>query len=253
MHDASTVQVPFDDVATAVSKWMAGAGGAAVAATGVTVDGEPVRDRCLTVAAVATKAILCAPPPSTVHPQLLAPGVARCALALIGCLMHAIHASRWCRFVYGEGLYTEVFGDTPSMYLPAAQLQLAADLRAVADARGMPLVGVYVGGRDRLLAQFEALFDAHLTAFFPGPFGAAAITDTIAGVHCPCARLPITLHMADKQSLPYWHSHADYASIPASLDDMSPRCAAGILLRRCAAGWGQAWQGRVISAEHGLL
>lgn len=130
-----------------------------------------------------------------------------------------------CSFVYGEGLYAEVFGDTPSAYLPAEQLQLAADVRAVADARGVPVIGVYVGGRDRLLAQFEALFDSHLAAFFPGPFGGAAIADTIAGVHCPCARLPITLHMADKQSLPYWHNNADYASIPASLDDMSPRCA----------------------------
>ena len=53
--------MPFDDVATAVSKWMAGKGGVAVAATGVTTDGEPVPDRCLTVAAVASKAIMCAP------------------------------------------------------------------------------------------------------------------------------------------------------------------------------------------------
>lgn len=127
--------------------------------------------------------------------------------------------------MYGEGLYAEVFGDTPSAYLPAAQAQLAADVRAVADARGVPVLGIYIGGRDRLLAQFETLFDAHLMAFFPGPFGGAAIADTLAGVHCPCARLPITLHTADKQSLPYWHSHADYAAIPASLDDMSPRCA----------------------------
>lgn len=61
------MQVPFDDVATAVGKWLAGVAGAAVSATGVTVDGEPVLDRCLTVAAVATKAIMCAPStPSTV-------------------------------------------------------------------------------------------------------------------------------------------------------------------------------------------
>lgn len=54
------VQVLFEDVATAVSTWMAGRGGVAVAATGVTTDGQPVLDRCLTVAAVATKAIMCA-------------------------------------------------------------------------------------------------------------------------------------------------------------------------------------------------
>lgn len=54
------MQVPFDDVATSIGKWMAGKGGVAVAATGVTTDGEPVHDRCLTVAAVASKAIMCA-------------------------------------------------------------------------------------------------------------------------------------------------------------------------------------------------
>eukprot|EP00892_Ulva_mutabilis_P005303 jgi/Ulvmu1/3144/UM015_0184.1 len=181
---ANESEVPFDDVATAVSKWMAGKGGVAVAATGVTTDGEPVPDRCLTVAAVASTAII---------------------------------------YVYGEGLYAEVFGNIPSAYLPTEQAQLAAEVRAVADARGVPLVGVYVGGRDRLLAQFDALFDAHMAAFFPGPFGGAAIADIISGAHCPCARLPITLHAADAQSLPYWHSSADFASIPPSLDEMSPR------------------------------
>lgn len=55
------LQVLFDDVASAVAKWMAGAGGAAVSATGVTTDGAAVQDSCLTVAAVATKAIMCVP------------------------------------------------------------------------------------------------------------------------------------------------------------------------------------------------
>lgn len=42
-------------------------GAAAVSATGVTVAGEEVADRCLTVAAAASKAIMCAPAPRSAY------------------------------------------------------------------------------------------------------------------------------------------------------------------------------------------
>lgn len=79
-------------------------------------------------------------------------------------------SSRACSFVYGEGTYAEIFGDITAWGLPPAQLELAQQLRAVATARRVPLVGVYVGGRDRLLCDIDALLDAHLLAFVPGPY-----------------------------------------------------------------------------------
>lgn len=125
--------------------------------------------------------------------------------------------------MYGEGAYAEVFGDTPTSYLPPAQLSLATSLHAVAASRGVPLIGIYIGGRDRLLAPFDALFDAHLVAFYPGPYGAAAIVTTLLGAHNPCARLPMTLHASDAQQLPYWRARADYTTVPPSIADMDPR------------------------------
>lgn len=138
------------------------------------------------------------------------------------CLMYSIFLLL-CRFVYGEGVYAEVFGDTPTAYLPPAQLSLATKLHAVASSSGVPFIGIYVGGRDRLLAPFDALFDAHLIAFYPGPYGGDAIASTLLGSHSPCARLPITLHASDAQQLPYWRAHADYTTVPPSLAEMDPR------------------------------
>ena len=125
-----------------------------------------------------------------------------------------------CSFVYGEGTYAEVFGDIQSAYLPPAQLQLAQKLAQVSINNKVPLIGVYVGGRDRLLAHFDPLFDAHLAAFYPGPFGGVAVSRILRGAAVPSARLPITLHAADAQTLPYWRAHADYASIPPSIVQM---------------------------------
>lgn len=125
--------------------------------------------------------------------------------------------------MYGEGAYAEVFGDSPTGYLPQAQLTLARDVADIARERAVPLVGVYIGGRDRLVAQFDALFDAHVAAFYPGPCGGAAVSAVLRGAVCPSARLPITMHAADAQALPYWRAHADYTSIPPAI--VHTRCA----------------------------
>lgn len=53
-------QVPFDSCASAMKGVLRELGAAAVSATGVTVTGEEVSDSCLTVAAAASKAIMCA-------------------------------------------------------------------------------------------------------------------------------------------------------------------------------------------------
>jgi Glycosyl hydrolase family 3 C-terminal domain len=121
----------------------------------------------------------------------------------------------------------------PSGYLPSGQLALAQQLATISSDRGVPFVGVYVGGRDRLLAAFDALFDAHLAAFYPGPHGGAALARIVRGAASPSARLPITLHAGDAQNLPYWRAHADYQTIPPSIMEMQRRAP---LSNRCP-GW----------------
>ena len=98
----------------------------------------------------------------------------------------------------------------------------------------MPLIGVYIGGRDRLLTHFDALFDAHLAAFYPGPFGGVALARILLGVVTPSARLPITLHTADAQNLPYWRAHADFSTIPPSILEMDRYMPLATLLLSCA-------------------
>lgn len=116
-----------------------------------------------------------------------------------------------------------MFGDSPTGYLPPAQLTLAQAVATVARERQVPLVGVYVGGRDRLVAQFDALFDAHMAAFYPGPHGGAAVSRVVRGAASPGGRLPVTMHAADAQDLPYWRAHADYTSVPPAV--VHTRCA----------------------------
>lgn len=138
------------------------------------------------------------------------------------------HSPSTCRFVYGEGHYAEVAGDSPTAYLPHTQLELARSLaRIAARVRGVPLIGIFIGGRDRLLADFDVLFDAHLAAFYPGPWGGEALVRVINGGVNPSARLPVTLHSSDMQALPYWRLHADYTSVPPAVGH--PRCAPGLL------------------------
>jgi hypothetical protein len=143
-----------------------------------------------------------------------------CLLLLCRCWSVVQECQRWlwnCRFTYGEGTYAEIFGDITSGYLPPQQLDLARRVHAIAKERGVPLIGIYIGGRDRLVSAFDALFAAHLLAFYPGPYGGRAISKVLRGVANPSARLPITMHATDMQTLPYWRAPSDYTTIPPAL------------------------------------
>lgn len=86
-----------------------------------------------------------------------------------------------CSYAYGEGRYAEVFGNNPNGELPWRQLKIAKRLGQLAKSKGIPLIGIYVGGRDRLLSKFDKEFDAHLAAFYPGPYGGPALSQV---QHC---------------------------------------------------------------------
>jgi hypothetical protein len=89
------------------------------------------------------------------------------------------------------------------------------------------------------VSAFDALFDAHLAAFYPGPYGGKALSKVLRGEKNPSARLPITMHAADMQALPYWRAPSDYTTIPPALT--YERCAQFSLLGLFSAvvflGW----------------
>lgn len=53
--------------------------------------------------------------------------------------------------------------------------------------------------------------------------GADAIVDIVTGRCNPSGRLPITMHLDDTQTMPYWHTHSDYTRIPVK--GQGGRCA----------------------------
>jgi hypothetical protein len=183
------------------------------------------------------------------------------ALIAVACMLHLSVTSPTrctppsqtpsaCRFVYGEGHYAEVAGDSPTAYLPRAQLELASSLARIAADGRVPLIGIFIGGRDRLLAEFDVLFDAHLAAFYPGPWGGEAFARVLKGAVNPSARLPVTLHASDMQALPYWRSHADYTTAPPAVG--YPRCASGCFVGNSPRQFNYSGQGTVPPPAFGV-
>ncbi|MFC7621980.1 glycoside hydrolase family 3 N-terminal domain-containing protein [Microlunatus sp. GCM10028923] len=87
----------------------------------------------------------------------------------------------------GEGV------DLADLELPDGQVAWLREVRA--RARG-PVVSVVITGRPHVLTEVLALSDATVLAFYPGPYGAAAIADLLTGAAEPTGRLPVTLPAA---------------------------------------------------------
>lgn len=94
-----------------------------------------------------------------------------------------------CAVVFlGEMPYTEFVGNVEDIDL----FQNQQDLVQAIHARGVPVIGVYVGGRPRSLYNIEAMLDAFVMAYLPGDYGARAIADVLSGHFNPSGRLPFT-------------------------------------------------------------
>ena len=94
-----------------------------------------------------------------------------------------------CAVVFlGEMPYTEGVGNVETIEL----FQNQQDLVKAIDATGVPVIGVYVGGRPRTHSAIEPLLDAFVMAYLPGDYGARAIADVLSGDFNPSGRLPFT-------------------------------------------------------------
>ncbi|MFG2961338.1 glycoside hydrolase family 3 N-terminal domain-containing protein [Streptomyces sp. NPDC048291] len=115
--------------------------------------------------------------------------------------------------------------DSSRVELPACQADL---VRAVA-ATGKPLAAVVWMGRPYALADLDPLFGAVLTAYYPGPHGARALADVLAGHESPQGRLPFTIprstgqvpiHYSQKNGSGYARADAEgyagYIDLPAT-------------------------------------
>ncbi|RMG61563.1 MAG: beta-glucosidase, partial [Calditrichaeota bacterium] len=88
----------------------------------------------------------------------------------------------------GEPAYCETPGNIHDLRLPEAQLEL---VRRVAKT-GTPVVLVLLEGRPRIITPIVHQVQAILVGFLPGPQGAPAIAEILAGQVNPSGRLPIT-------------------------------------------------------------
>ena len=94
-----------------------------------------------------------------------------------------------CAVVFlGEMPYTEFKGNVETIEL----FQNQQDLVKAIHATGVPVIGVYVGGRPRTHHSIEPLMDAFVMAYLPGDYGARAIADVLSGDFNPSGRLPFT-------------------------------------------------------------
>ena len=118
---------------------------------------------------------------------------------------------------FGEEPYTEFVGNIRDLTLPAEQLHLVETL---ADHQ-LPVVGVYVGGRPRLVTDFTEYMSALLWAGLPGFEGAGAITSILTGEFNPSGRLPFSYPRFPSHFAPYNHKPSDvYFFNPEEANDI---------------------------------
>lgn len=105
----------------------------------------------------------------------------------------------------GEEPYTEFIGNITSLKLPEDQIAL---IRA-ATSTSTPVIGVYVGGRPRIVNDFIDEMQAFLWAGLPGFEGAEAIADIISGDYNPNGKLPFSYPVYTGHFVPYNHKASD--------------------------------------------
>lgn len=115
-----------------------------------------------------------------------------------------------CAVVFlGEMPYTEFKGNIEDLALFENQQLLAQALKAT----GTQVIGVYIGGRPRTMADTDAILDAFVMAYLPGDYGARAIADVLSGDFNPSGRLPITWPRHASAHLTHDRKHTENDSI----------------------------------------
>ena len=118
---------------------------------------------------------------------------------------------------FGEEPYTEFVGNIRDLTLPAEQLHL---VEALSDHQ-LPVVGVYIGGRPRLVTDFTEHMSALLWAGLPGFEGAGAIASILTGEFNPSGRLPFSYPRFPSHFAPYNHKPSDvYFFNPEEANDI---------------------------------
>ncbi|MFI1966365.1 glycoside hydrolase family 3 N-terminal domain-containing protein [Streptomyces pathocidini] len=99
----------------------------------------------------------------------------------------------------GEGV------DLADLRLPAGQRALLEAVRAT----GTPVVVVLVQGRPHAVPEVAGPADAALCAWYPGPWGGAAVADVLFGNAAPQGRLPVSVPRTPEQ-LPVYYNGKDH-------------------------------------------
>lgn len=94
--------------------------------------------------------------------------------------------------------------DAALLRLPGGQLELLRRLKSA----GRPVVTVLVQGRPYEMWEIDALSDAILCCFYPGPTGGEAAAKVLFGETAPAGRLPASLPDHAGQ-LPVYYNHKD--------------------------------------------
>ena len=124
-----------------------------------------------------------------------------------------------CAVVFlGEMPYTEGVGSVEDIELFDNQQNLVKALHK----QGVPVIGVYAGGRPRTLANIEPLLDAFVMAYLPGDYGARAIADVLIGEFNPSGRLPFTWPRHASAHLTYDRKHTENVHSDFSLNAFNP-------------------------------
>lgn len=106
---------------------------------------------------------------------------------------------------FGEEPYTEFIGNITSLEIPKEQKSLIK----AATATTTPAIGVFIGGRPRIVSDVIDDLQAFLWAGLPGFEGADAIANIITGDVNPSGKLPISYPTYVGHFVPYNHKASD--------------------------------------------